>query len=166
LRRDLRPLRSHKRLLLDWSNKISARIFIMADQEKLNQLLVRESQKGHTEIVKVLLDACVDVHAKKDMALRFASENGHTEVVKLLLEAGADVHAVGDGALYYASRNGHTETVKLLLDKGADVHSYNYEALRAARDMGHTETVTVLEATAMKPPVLPAGPAKPQAPAP
>ena len=36
------------------------------------------------------LDAGANVHAKNDEALKWASENGHTETVKILLEAGAD----------------------------------------------------------------------------
>ena len=47
-------------------------------------------------------------------AFRYASRYGHTEIVKVLLEAGADVHALDDNALRYASENGHTETVKVL----------------------------------------------------
>ena len=40
-----------------------------ADQEKLNQLLVRESGNGHTDAVKALLEAGANVHAKDDGAL-------------------------------------------------------------------------------------------------
>jgi len=46
-----------------------------------------------------------------------ASWNGHTEIVKLLLEAKADVNlqnTSGRTALIWASREGHTEIVKLL----------------------------------------------------
>ena len=50
----------------------------------------------------------------KEAALGWASGKGHTETVKLLLEAGADVHAWGECALRTASYYGHTETVKLL----------------------------------------------------
>jgi serine/threonine-protein phosphatase 6 regulatory ankyrin repeat subunit B len=86
----------------------------MADQEKLNRLLVRESQDGRTDGVKLLLEVGADVHARGDWALCVASENGRTAAVKALLDAGADVHAQSDHALRYARWHGHTETVKLL----------------------------------------------------
>ena len=58
----------------------------------------------------------------ENQALIWASAYGHTETVKLLLDAGADLHIFDGCALLYASVNGHHETVKLLLDAGADVH--------------------------------------------
>ena len=74
------------------------------------------SHNGHTEIVKLLLDARANVHADDDYALRIASYYGNTEVVKLLLDAGANVHADNDYALRLASEKGHTEIVKILKD--------------------------------------------------
>ena len=102
------------------------------------------SQRGYTEVVKLLLDAGADVYVYEDKPLRFASEKGHTEIVKLLLEAGADVHAYGNEPLRTASQNGHTEIVKLLLNAGANVHANNGEALRTASQNGHTEIVKLL----------------------
>ena len=48
--------------------------------------------------------------------------NGHTETVKLLLDAGAAVDTQGMHGmtpLMCASEKGHTEIVKLLIDAGA-----------------------------------------------
>jgi len=64
----------------------------------------------------VLLAAGTDVHARDDLALRWASQNGHVEMVKVLLVAGADVHARDDYALQWASGNDHVEMVKVLKD--------------------------------------------------
>lgn len=59
----------------------------MIDEKKINNLLVRASQKGDTETVKGLLEAGADVHARQNYALQWASGNGHTETVKVLQEA-------------------------------------------------------------------------------
>jgi len=61
-------------------------------QEEKNKVLINASKRGHTEMVKVLIDAGADVHVENDLALRYASENGHTEIVKLLLDAGASIN--------------------------------------------------------------------------
>ena len=55
--------------------------------------------------------------------LMLASDRGHAEVVHLLLEAGADRNLAnddGDTALMLASKTGRIEVVRLLLDAGAD----------------------------------------------
>jgi len=39
---------------------------------------------------------------------------GHTEIIKFLLEHGANVHACENGAVKWANRNGHIEVVNLL----------------------------------------------------
>ena len=54
--------------------------------------------------------------------LQCASERGHTEVVSLLIEKGADIHMknnYGITPLHLASNEGHTEVVNLLIEKGA-----------------------------------------------
>jgi ankyrin repeat protein len=51
-----------------------------------------------------------------------ASEYGNIEIVKLLLEAGVDVNTKtkkGETALIYALNNGYTEIVNLLKKAGA-----------------------------------------------
>ena len=61
-----------------------------------------------------------------------ASKNGHPEIVKLLLEAGVDMNKACTTddftPLYIASKDGHSEVVKLLLEAGA-VDSRDQEEL-------------------------------------
>jgi ankyrin repeat protein len=56
------------------------------------------SEKGHTEVVRLLLEKGADVHTN-NWALRWACYVGHTEIVRLLLGKGADVHADNNYAL-------------------------------------------------------------------
>jgi ankyrin repeat protein len=103
------------------------------------------SRYGHVEIVKLLLSAGADAHAKNDYALQWASRYGLVEIVKLLLSAGADVHAGNDYALRWASGEGQAEVVKLLLTAGADVHAENNAAFRWASENEHVEVVNLLK---------------------
>jgi len=55
-------------------------------------------------------------------ALNRASWYGHTEIVRILIQAGAQVNIKdddGDTALYWASYKGYTEVVRLLKAAGA-----------------------------------------------
>ncbi len=94
--------------------------------------LILASQKGHTDIVKFLLDKGADVNVKAGMgftALTFASFNGHIDIVKILLSKGADVNVEGTAVMTHgmtplmaASRGGHIEVVKLLIDHRANIN--------------------------------------------
>ncbi len=88
--------------------------------------------KGHTEIVKFLLEKGANINAKvfgEITALMYASMNGHPQTVKFLLDHGADVNATSNlsrnTALIVASLSGHTEIAKILLDHGADINARN-----------------------------------------
>ena len=55
--------------------------------------------------------------------LTAASRGGHSEVVKILLQAHADINAFeggGNTALFWAVFSDHIDVVKLLLQHGAD----------------------------------------------
>ena len=96
------------------------------------------------EVIKELIEAGADVHAREDWALRMAAHNGHLQIVEELLKAGADVHAREDWALLWAAETGHLAVVELLLKAGADVHAREDEALRMAAQNGHLEVVRLL----------------------
>ena len=92
-----------------------------------NTPLMYASEKGHTEIVRLLLQRGAGVNAKTKFdgyktALSKASEKGHTEIVRMLIEKGADVNIKsndGNTALQYAIKQGHTEIEQLLIHHGA-----------------------------------------------
>nr|XP_046259873.1 ankyrin repeat domain-containing protein 50 isoform X2 [Scatophagus argus] len=83
-------------------------------------------------------------------ALRSAAWGGHSEAVRLLLDAGADVDGCdseGRTALRAAAWGGHEEIVLTLLDYGAQVDKADSKGrtpLIAAAYMGHHETVEIL----------------------
>ena len=95
--------------------------------------LLWASTKGHTEVVKLLLDtmlklllekgAPVDEKDKNGSSLLMkASRWGHTEVVRLLLDKGAlldEKDKYGRTAFGWTIARGNTAVMTLLLDKGA-----------------------------------------------
>lgn len=84
------------------------------------------------DILKMLIEAGVNVHAKSEMALRSAARRGHLEIVKLLIEdCGADIHALDDGPLRWAAEIGQYETIKYLIEKGANIHARDDEAFKS-----------------------------------
>jgi len=115
--------------------------------------LTLASYRGHTEIVKLLVEkgAALDILANDGMtALIIAVAYGYTEIVKLLVEKGAALDILakdGNTALILASTFGMTKIVKLLVEKGAalDIQSkFGNTALMIASSLGYTEIVKLL----------------------
>lgn len=110
---------------------------------------------GHPDIVKLLLDAGMNVDVRNKYGatpLNHASVLGRYDVVKMLLNAGADVNAEtfeshdnGDTPVEVAAWNGNGRVVKLLLDSGANQDSDLIDyAVSGAWNHGGTRAVKVL----------------------
>ncbi|XP_063448426.1 ankyrin-1-like [Mytilus trossulus] len=87
------------------------------------------ANKGHTDIVEVLLENECDITicGNRKSPLFIAARLGHTEVVRLLLEGkfdpnilSEDIMHCGQSSLCIASKYGHTNAAELLLKHGAD----------------------------------------------
>ncbi|KFY14389.1 hypothetical protein V492_02658 [Pseudogymnoascus sp. VKM F-4246] len=112
------------------------------------------SSEGHTETVRILLEAGFDCNSSSSgddgHALQAAALNGHQHAVALLLKHGADINYVDKNhgtALMAAALGGHTELVNLLLEHGADVNILDCEhgsALQAAVFNGHIKIARML----------------------
>ncbi|KAJ3057006.1 hypothetical protein HK097_001490 [Rhizophlyctis rosea] len=108
-----------------------------------DKALRRAVLKGHTQIVRLLLEAQAEIRDENDFLLRDAARFGHVDIVKLLLEAGADVHASRDDALTRAAIGGHVEVVLALLEAGADMRARKSMAYQGALDRRQTDVVRV-----------------------
>ena len=87
--------------------------------------LIWASSRGHTEIVRLLLEAAATVDARANdgqTALMRASDYGYADVATYLVRAGADVNAQsnkGITALRLATLKGQSEIIELLQEAGA-----------------------------------------------
>lgn len=97
---------------------------------KGRSLLFAASCNGHTEIVRLLIKAKVNVNACDFMnksPLSIAAENNYYSVVECLLDAGADVNIVdsfGRTVLHYAVKSDSNEIVNIILQQS----HYTYKA--------------------------------------
>ena len=112
-----------------------------------NYAIRYSSLKGHTDVVKLLLDdSRVDPSDNNNYAIRNASSNGHTDIVKILLkDERVDPSDDNNFAIQWASIYGYTDVVKLLLeDPRVDPTVDNNDAIRWASRMGLTNVVKLL----------------------
>lgn len=118
--------------------------------------LVMAAYEGHNEIVKLLLEAGVDVAAvdpgMKATALHAASYAGRTEAAKLLIAYKIDIDKQGPyngyTALHDAIWQSHIETAKVIIEAGADLTLKSHQgqtALEFARSKRLNELVTLME---------------------
>ncbi|OJJ66972.1 hypothetical protein ASPBRDRAFT_136652, partial [Aspergillus brasiliensis CBS 101740] len=87
--------------------------------------LMVAAAEGHLAIVKRLIDAGADIHARNRQQMTplvLSARAGHLEVMRFLLQRGADptITTIPEGcsALCWAARLGNFECVRCLLDTG------------------------------------------------
>ena len=123
------------------------------DEEEWVKLLMKAAEKGHVEVVRLLVEMGVDgVDGVGNTALGLASRHGNVDIVRVLVgEGGADVDKAGEEGttpLIWASREGKMDVVRLLLELGADVGVRDDKcetALDVARRGGWDDIVEMLE---------------------
>ncbi len=89
--------------------------------------LIYSSEKGHIEIVRLLLNRGANVNDKEKndwAALMFASQEGHVEVAKLINKGGNIDNKENNGcaALIFTALNCHKYIVKLLIKRGTNIY--------------------------------------------
>lgn len=118
-------------------------------------LIYHAAEKGHTEVVRLLLDAGADVGTVADDGLTpfsAAAKNGHVDVVRLLVESGIGADMLnfrGGTPLLTACLMSNFEMIQCLVEAGANLlpagFSENYMTPRAvAVSTGNVEAVEYL----------------------
>ncbi len=122
-------------------------------------LLILAAERGHLEIVKVLVEekgAGLNItDYAGQTALMIAALNGHLKVVEYLIIKGADSNATtiepnwaGWTALMYAARSGYLDVARFLIDMGGaninDISSDGRTALTIAVYNGHIKIAKLL----------------------
>lgn len=111
------------------------------------------SERGHMEIVRILVEHAVDVNAQDEngwTALHLASKMGYVETARILIEHSADATAPGWQkwtALHLASEGGHLELARLLLEHGTGTTArewHGWTALHVSSVRGHIEVARML----------------------
>lgn len=109
------------------------------------------ADRGHTEIVKVLLERGAKVNVKDTFygmtPLNRAMDKKHDDIVKLLIEKGADP----SGVLMSSVQKSDAAMVKLILAKGGLPPDTLSSAMSAAVRTKKTELVDLFEKAGVKP---------------
>lgn len=109
----------------------------------VNEALAEASEKGHVEIVKLLVSYGAKPNVHEDFCIRYAARYGHTNVVQFLLQFQPPKKAVSE-ALDWAFRYGHAKVVKILIDSTELLNSRIYDYFKEACISGYTEIIKLL----------------------
>ncbi|KAJ2556405.1 phosphate system positive regulatory protein pho81 [Coemansia sp. RSA 1933] len=123
------------------SNVKAAKLLLQSDPAVANStpehpVLVLACEKGHKDIVLLLLESSTDMttNIQGVHPIHVAARAGYSEILRLLLRYGAPVDVVdkdlGWTPVFYAASEGHAEIIHILLESGA-----NADALD---EVGHT----------------------------
>jgi ankyrin repeat protein len=83
-----------------------------------DEAIIKAASKGHVLVIRMLIAAGANVHARRDKALKLAAQNGHMRAVRILLDTCVDDRtpiARMIAAMNLATRNGHDGIASLLL---------------------------------------------------
>ncbi|MCA1555998.1 MAG: ankyrin repeat domain-containing protein [Acidobacteria bacterium] len=111
------------------------------------------SDRGHLEVVKLLLERKADVNVKDTFygatPLIWAAQKGHAEIVRALLERGAEGK---EDALMMGASAGQLALVKVVLDKGGLNAETLSNAYAAAERGKHAAIIELLKGAGAVPP--------------
>jgi len=150
-----KPVKNDKPLTPKQKEAAYRKLLRGIDGLSLMKALRENTELGHTENVRLMVDECYlkPQKGKKkkqdgstgrlwkdviDWTLPTAAANGETEIVKILLDAGADVGTMENNALHMAVLKDQPEILDLLLEHGADPRSENDQPLRFAATEGRS----------------------------
>ncbi|KAJ1800362.1 phosphate system positive regulatory protein pho81 [Coemansia sp. RSA 2399] len=123
------------------SNTNAAKMLLQNDPTVANStpehpILVLACEKGHKDIVLLLLESSAEMTANTQgmHPIHVAARSGNVEILRLLLKYGSPVDAIdkdlGWTPVFYAASEGHADIIQTLLEAGANANVVD--------EVGHT----------------------------